>query len=619
MPLRKKSSNALCIVLAVLLVFQTAAVALFGWPGFMVDRDVAGSGSVLDETDNGMVLTLTPEPAEAILNEMAAVAVNQYLYATVKLAAIQEHEFTDIDELKTMNQELLDAYRLCEELCVELDALVPKAESRITPTSSVSDWQTTPAIYSAGPLTMTPLAARPLALTATPLSAGSGRATGKQWAEGIVRTFDTAPRNQGIKKLSELLGSDSKRAMATLQQAQNMIEAGDWSDIGASAQSRENFWRGVEAGAKVTGVVVGAVITGGATGTVGLIEGGCILIDGVDAIISVGEASATIIAGENSRIAVAARDIQKNFATAAQVSSFISFGSTIANAGKKIADGAGNMAKYNKIWENINSMDAPPHVVEEHIKAAQAAYGMAKDAFNSISRKELAGAALSFFGSDIAELGRPVLAGLGSTLDDDKDIVVSVTVNGDNTMSVKEVDVTGLSAPDAAQAVMDAGILPPTQGPPRTNADIAKDMEGDGVLTDAILQAYLDNWLRNLDAALIVILDTEEINEGVLAFEGVWERYRLGTTEISDTFTIDIINSKKAVLNNTYTGDLRPMYKGEYAYTYDEEKKWLIIQHERNPIYMLSTDDQGEYMVEIRIRDDGTWYERPFDRFKRVG
>ena len=573
------------------------------------ERPVAGpSGTTLTETENGAVLTLTPEPVEAVLNEMVAVAVNQYLYATVKLAAIQEHEFTDIDELKTMNQELIDAYRLCDELCVAIDALALKAESGNIQLSSVSDGRVAPLSYMAR------------ALMATPVSASSaGSVTAKEWAEGIVRTFDTAPRNQGIKKLSELLGSDSKRAMATLQQAQNMIEAGDWNDIGNSAQSRENFWRGVEAGAKVTGVVVGAVITGGATGTVSLIEGGCILIDGVDAIISVGEASATIIAGENSRIAVAARDIQKNFATAAQVSSFISFGSTITNAGKKIAEGAGNMAKYNKIWENINSMDAPPHVVEEHIKAAQAAYGMAKDAFNSISRKELAGAALSFFGSDIAELGSPVLAGLGSTLDDDKDTVVSVQVNGDNTMTVKEIDVTGMSAPDAAQAVMAAGILPPTQGPTRTNADVAKDMEGDGVLTDAILQAYLDNWLRNLDAALIVILDTEEINEGVLAFEGVWERYRLGTTEISDTFTIDIINSKKAVLNNTYTGDLRPMYKGEYAYTYDEEKKWLIIQHERNPIYMLSTDDQGEYMVEIRIRDDGTWYERPFDRFKRVG
>ena len=51
------------------------------------DRPVAGpSGAKLTETENGVVLTLTPEPTEAVLNEMVAVAVNQYLNATVKVS-----------------------------------------------------------------------------------------------------------------------------------------------------------------------------------------------------------------------------------------------------------------------------------------------------------------------------------------------------------------------------------------------------------------------------------------------------------------------------------------------------------------------------------------------------
>ena len=52
-PKRNGGRNALCIILSVLLVIQIAAVALYGWPGFMVG---GGKGAVV-ETEKAIVST----------------------------------------------------------------------------------------------------------------------------------------------------------------------------------------------------------------------------------------------------------------------------------------------------------------------------------------------------------------------------------------------------------------------------------------------------------------------------------------------------------------------------------------------------------------------------------
>ncbi len=81
MPLRKKSSNALCIVLAVLLMIQIAIVAAFGWPGFLVSKDVGGSisghapSAAQDET-----------PVEKILGEYGRFTISLVEGNTISLS-----------------------------------------------------------------------------------------------------------------------------------------------------------------------------------------------------------------------------------------------------------------------------------------------------------------------------------------------------------------------------------------------------------------------------------------------------------------------------------------------------------------------------------------------------
>ena len=51
-PKRNSGRNALCIVLSVLLVIQIAAVALYGWPGFMVKDRPQKLGNI--RVENGV-------------------------------------------------------------------------------------------------------------------------------------------------------------------------------------------------------------------------------------------------------------------------------------------------------------------------------------------------------------------------------------------------------------------------------------------------------------------------------------------------------------------------------------------------------------------------------------
>ncbi len=159
-PPKKRISNALCIALAALLFLQIVAIALFGWPGFAVPKDdetgaaqtlgresgrndtqtAPGSakGVSIRQTENGAELTFNEDPAEALLGEMTAAAVNQYTYARVKMSAMIEHEFTSIDELTAMTAELTEAYRLCDVLCEEIDALAAEVDDSRAPSAAAS-------------------------------------------------------------------------------------------------------------------------------------------------------------------------------------------------------------------------------------------------------------------------------------------------------------------------------------------------------------------------------------------------------------------------------------------------------------------------------------------------
>ncbi len=65
-PADKKSGNALCVILSVLLVLQAAAVALFGWPGFLADKDESGITADDMKPVGTDTATLSPEDDDSI-------------------------------------------------------------------------------------------------------------------------------------------------------------------------------------------------------------------------------------------------------------------------------------------------------------------------------------------------------------------------------------------------------------------------------------------------------------------------------------------------------------------------------------------------------------------------
>ncbi len=241
-PPKKKISGALCIALAALLFVQIVVLALFGWPGFAVPKDDEGAAQTLGreddgddtraappapgsaagvsirQTENGAELTFSVDPAEAVLGEMTATAVNQYTYARVKMSAMMEHEFTDIEELTAMTEELAEAYRLCDVLCGEIDVFATAVEERQAADSLMANGRIAPVAFKAGryaPMRMSYSSGAPRLMR---LASGGGNAA-KEWAEGVQKVFDSAPNNQRIKKVAEYLGTDVKRAKLQLDQA----------------------------------------------------------------------------------------------------------------------------------------------------------------------------------------------------------------------------------------------------------------------------------------------------------------------------------------------------------------------------------------------------------------
>ncbi len=497
-PRVKKSGNALCIALAVLLVLQTAAVALFGWPGFLIDK---AARPVLEETENGAVVTFPERTSgEAVLDQMSGLAIRQYTLARLKLDALLELDMSQMDKdtLEAQMDDAAEAWRLADELSTAMSAVstlnLHKAEVQTAPFVM-------PAI-NIGSIFMS------VAYAADEENAGL------KWAKSIQRQFDSAERGQKFKQLAEYLGTDTKRAYAQFQMAQEILKGASYEDLAKVENSVVNTLEATKTGCKVGLFVAGTIATGGAST---LLETGGLVIGAVDSVVEVGATACTILKGENAQITMTMKDIQDKVGTISNIVSATNLVTSLPSLATKIkvakqcadraaafakftADAGGDAAdlamRYTSATLKGLSAAARDHVIIDGVSA------LLPDAY------DLTVAAIEYF------------------TEEDKVTVVTPasTENGQPTMTFTSIDLAGKSEAEASLALLAAGASIQEAQPAKTSAQIAAEMEEEFTLTEAVLDTLIEEWSRELAADVLGIPSDKIDADQMAAFHEIMQK-----------------------------------------------------------------------------------------------
>ncbi len=333
---KSPGGNVLCVLLAIVLVLQIAAVALYGWPGFMVSGTFGGRQDIVS------VSLPAVSDERAVLEQAGAMATRLYVIARLKTDALLEydHERGSIDQLKTMTADALEAWRRCDLANTEAAELTDYAQglryTESTPEANMSYTAVRPA--SGGLFVTTAYAAEENAAV--------------KWAKELTEKYDSYPAGQKVRQLAENLGTDAKKAYAQLQMAQNILEGEAYSAEGDTMQNFENAAMATKTVCK-TGLYIGGVVAGGGVAN-GILEAGGMVIGGVDTIVDIASTGSTIICGENSRVTMASNDFKDFMGPISAVSG----GVNILTGGIKFAGNAadkmGSIDKLSYIGESLH-------------------------------------------------------------------------------------------------------------------------------------------------------------------------------------------------------------------------------------------------------------------------
>lgn len=251
------------------------------------------------KSEENTTVSLPAVAAERVTVEQAgAIATQQYILARLKTDALLEYDMENgsIDELKTMTDDALEAWRLCELASVRTAELADYAQDL---RSSAPAQAATMSYASSSP-------ARIGLFTMVAYAAEENAAV--KWAKELTEKYDSYPAGQKVKQLAENLGTDAKKAYAQLKMAQNILEGEAYSAEGDTMQSFENAAMATKTVCK-TGLYIGGVVAGGGVAN-GILEAGGMIIGGVDTIVDIASTGSTIICGENSKITMAANDFK---------------------------------------------------------------------------------------------------------------------------------------------------------------------------------------------------------------------------------------------------------------------------------------------------------------------
>jgi effector-binding domain-containing protein len=232
----------------------------------------------------------------AISNNVTGAALQQYIYARLKLEQLTQAESPE--EFEKLIAETIEAFEYADEFA---EKAVKYADYAVLANED------NPQAKETGKVIKTAAAgavSNPFVLTA--YAAEEQPFDAKTWAEDITKKFDAGQAGQQVKNLAEQLGVDAKEAYNQLLAAQDIIKKGADADA-AFFDTAMKAAMATKTACKVGMLVTGTIVTAGgvgafATGYATVGEAAVFMVNSADCIVDIGVTASTIIVGEDHKL-----------------------------------------------------------------------------------------------------------------------------------------------------------------------------------------------------------------------------------------------------------------------------------------------------------------------------
>lgn len=303
-----------------------------------------GFAAIQQEITRSDLVTVQREPSPPALkavNDAAALAVRQYVYARFKTEAFVTADFASmpLDKLAAMVDDLAEIWEYASRMNGGVEEI---ADQAITLMGKSSTAQNT--LANKMDIQLMPLVAKHAKNTIQPLANDAGQ----KWAENLTAQYDAIKGGQTVKQLAKQLGVDAKSAYSQLVLAQDIIRSGAMADANFYDKMTK-LAQATKTACKVSLFVTATIASGGGTlsalagSSVTLAQGGALIVGGADCIVDVASTGSAIILGENHQVTVGFNDIKDYLAPVSAVIGLTTFnpaetGEQLAYIGDSLAD-----------------------------------------------------------------------------------------------------------------------------------------------------------------------------------------------------------------------------------------------------------------------------------------
>lgn len=404
------------------------------------------------------VVLAAVDKGRAAIEYAGALAAKQYILARLKTEALTEYDLESgsIKELQKLTQDALDAWQLAEKTSEQVGDLVIYHDNLAISNGYLipsSDMIRPDVRIAAGDFT-----GYKLGDIFVKRAYAAEKKSNLEWARELTAIYDSYPAGKQVRGLAKELGVDARRAFDQLKIAQDIIIGGIYDSEAEIMHDYERAAKATNAVCKTTLYVAGFA-AGGAPTTV--LEWGGVIISGVDTILTVTEAGAHIVLGENSELALTTQEIQEKLEPVMAVAGIVGF-----VTGDGIAKG---LQKGAKLADELNSLDKITYIIENIADWVDGESIMA------------------------AELG--------------------LDVGGDTTVKISEISIKDKEPEQVAEELREKGLpVPEPPSEPKTFTELAAEREKASYYTEEELNEFID-YLREVLYEAFVDDGQDEPNE----------------------------------------------------------------------------------------------------------
>lgn len=288
---------------------------------------------VAKETDAGVMLNteelvLPAESEERLQVETgAAMAINYYLAARAYLDMFLQYDIEsgNAEEYEALLNKTLDAFNKVDEISSNLATSAGELESL----EAKRDLLPEMIIGLENPFVVKVYAAE--------------ESEAVKWAKDITERFDKAPAGKGIRTLAEQMGTDAKHAYAQLKQAQDILASDAYSDFADTANAAYKTAMALKTAGTAAQLTLSIVTANPGTMTEAVLQGGGILMNGINTMLEVGQTSSVLIVGEDNKLSAKLENIESALAPIGATVGLFSLGSNLMS-GKELLDDVPAMA-----------------------------------------------------------------------------------------------------------------------------------------------------------------------------------------------------------------------------------------------------------------------------------